>query len=313
MRWLVGAILALVVLLPSSAAQPVEDPVEPEVEFPDVRIEDPVVPLDEVGLTTVEATIECSMLEPPVSATVVTPETTAPSYASVIVSPASTTFSPDPVACAQGTPHAYEANLSIALTQNAPAFERFDTTVAITVQYGPPTGVLFGPYGPYHANVSVMPGFLLHYNVRADQKISTVAPGGTATFDVALDNFSNGPTKFTLDPASVPDGLDVSLPDPVVLDTQEAATLTVEATDVPGASTEENHPFRLDLHAASTNPRAEETGSSELSLLVKAEPGAGDPLGSASEDGDEAGVPAPGVATLVAALVGAIAIRRRDP
>lgn len=296
--WLVAA---LVVPSGAALAQDTGDPLRPEIAFPDVEHEGRVIPLGDPGELSLNATIGCQKTPfPTVVRTDVRLQPKPPSFANAIVSPVSQTSFHDPARCSQGRPLQVNATFSVSLTQNAPAYETFDVPVEMTVQRS-----VEGPVPPRtyteQANGTFTAGYHSLVNVRATEKIAETAPGGNHTFEIRLDNFSNGPTEFRSSVENASEGVAVDVPEPVVLETQETARLDVHVQDTSGRPDAE-HPFTLVVNATSTDPSAEQGNRSEVGFLL-ATSGTNESL-EAQTQTRESSVPAPGVGLVLAAVAG---------
>ncbi len=117
----------------------------------------------------------------------------------------------------------YEAqnfNVEVALTQNAPAFESNRLTIGGNViSEGAPAGrsVSVQP-----TDILVTPSYFNLYNVRLDTKIGQGGPQDSVDYNIQIDNFSNGDTRFEFNPANeeIPEGFQAVPPDPVVLQSE---------------------------------------------------------------------------------------------
>lgn len=303
--WLVVA--ALVASSGAAVAQDTDEPLRPEISFPDVEHGERVVPLDDAGEMTLNATITCQKTPLPLFWTEVGLNPKGPSFANPIVSPGSQVFSHDPVECGQGTPLEVEAMLSVALTQNAPAFETIDLPVEMTVQRSGEGPVPAGTYTE-EANATFTVGYYSLVNVRAEEKVATTAPGGSHTYEISVDNFSNGPTDVAPSIAKAPEGVDVEVSEPVVLGSNESATLDVVIEDTakqPDAA----HRVEIDVDATSTDPRAKQSSHAEVRLLLGVD-GRDENLATQAQ---EATTPGPGLGLALTALAGLAAVLASRP
>lgn len=300
------AALAIGLLAPVGLAQSPVSPLEPEVTFPDARIEDPVKPLGEPGQTTLTARIECPPDETPLSVTEANLIADGPAFVDAIVSPSTQSFAGRPVECRQ-QPHELEASFSAALDQNAPAFETIRIPVELFVNRTSQDGTPERSHGPYHANVSVPVGYLPLINVRVPDKQVETEPGGEATFELQVDNFSNGRSRFTVHVVDGSPGLELSPPDPVEAPPNASEDLRLTARDTGEGPADRDHTFRVEVRAASTNPSAEDTANRTQKLRVTVDAGPAESLQPGS-DGSPSPVPGPG--SWAAAVLGLAALAR---
>lgn len=140
--------------------------------------------------------------------------TDAPSWANVIIAPSALSFTYSPQD--QGYP-SVPFSVSIALTQNAPAFQSTKVTLS-----GQATGSQAQDISVLTTQLTVTPGYFNLYNVRVDNKIGQGGPQDSVVYPIQIDNFSNGETRFefSLAQEDTPAGFQAVIPEPIVLQSQ---------------------------------------------------------------------------------------------
>ncbi len=171
----------------------------------------------------------------------------SPSWANVIIAPASVIIQYQP-----GSSVTEEFSVSVALTQNAPAFEATKVTIDGTPGGGSPQGLSISP-----TQLTVTPGYFNLYNVRLEQKIGQGGPQDSVQYPIVIDNFSNGDTRFEfalLNPDNLPSGFQPVVPEPLVLNSRATG----------GEQTSGNVQF--EVYTPFQNGYVNEIGSIQLSV-----------------------------------------------
>lgn len=294
-RWI---LLAALVLLACGATAQEVDPAPP-VEIEDVEIPDLVVPLDEPGQQTVTVRVGCEAHEVPNTETRASLNATdVPKWANVIVSPSTLNWLTSPEHCpSTGMPFEGTVQLSVATTQDAPAYQEQAFALEADVVKKPPAEAEARTYGPYRGNVSFTPGYFHQHNVRVDEKIKQADPGQTLAFEGTIHSFANHETAFTLEAVEEPEGFAVSYdPERLVLDPQETGLFAVEVAPRDGSQPpDDTVSVKTQIHGASTHELGGETGTSQVSMLAKFQADRPDPR-------DQVPVPAASTAASLAAL-----------
>lgn len=303
--WLVGAILGLALGLASVAgAQP---DTAPQVEVENVTIEGLIDPLDEPGETQVEIRVGCEAGEIVGTETVAELQTVdLPEWANTIVSPTTLSWQTQPGDCpSTDLPFRRNVSVSVALTQNADAYESTEGRIVANVNKTTPEGPS-RTYGPHAGSLTFMPGYFHQHNDRMDVKVLEVAPNETAVFEGTIENFSNHETRFTLEPQPLSEATParVETSDPLVLGPDETGTyeIRVVPTGDVGASGA-TVTAQVHILGESTHPAGGEDGTSQVSVLAKFQ--------GATSGADPRDAPGPGAAVVVTVL-GALALRTRS-
>ena len=136
----------------------------------------------------------------------------APSWANVIIAPTSLAFVP-PTGQTEQVSQPFQ--ISVALTQDAPAFQTQRITIQASTSAPAGTTIAVQP-----TQIAVTPGYFNLYNVRLDSKIGQGGPQDSVEYPIIIDNFSNGDTRFEfslLNPDNLPSGFQPVVPEPIVL------------------------------------------------------------------------------------------------
>lgn len=202
--------------------------------------------------------------------TVTLQDQSSPSWGNVIIAPASLI-----VQYAPGETVTKDFSVSIALTQNAPAFEATKVTIGGSASSGSPQGMSVAP-----TQLTVTPGYFNLYNVRLEQKIGQGGPQDSVKYPVVIDNFSNGDTRFEfalINQDNLPSGFQPVVPEPLVLNSkatggeQTSGTVQFEVyTPFQNGYVNEIGAIQLKIdsfYAVDTNIRG---ASSQVSTLTQA-------------------------------------------
>ncbi len=312
MRWrgtfAVGLILVALAIAGAASAQEPGNPLEqpPPVSFEDQTLEEPIVPLSSPGTIEMMIGIGCDALETP--ETVTTAEITTanePRYVEAVVSPASASWTTEAGDCpSEGPVYEDTFQVSVVFTQDAPAFEEVPIRLEMTVQKEPPVGEA-RTYGPFVANATATPGYFDNYDRRVDSSIQDARADEVATFEIMINNFSNGETRFDAKAAEAPDDVVVEFdPDELVLKAGEAGTLRVDVSFEDPSRIQERvqRSVTIDILPSSTHPLGGDAAPSTAGVLAQFDPVEGSGLASVSS------VP---VALGLSVLLVVAALRRR--
>jgi hypothetical protein len=294
---LAAAIAATLAVAAGAGAQ-AEDELRPEASMSDVEIDERAAPLGPPVGATVVGEVEC----PPASdgdraGGQATLRAEGSSFLNAIVTPATQTL-PAGTDCPPGEMVELDWTLGVSVTQSAPAFEPVQAPLELAATWWVDDRQRTSTAS---ANATLTPGYLAQLDVRLDEKIAEVEPGGQHAFPMQVTSFANGRTDVTVELVEAPEGVSVSVPEGPTLDPEEAADLEVQARDEgePG----DVHAFRVQVTATSAHAEAPpdaDTASETASLLLEVQGGDG-------RDDSTAGASAPG-ASVLAALAGAGAV-----
>lgn len=225
-RW---AMPLLAVLLVGVAPSVQADHTPQAVEVPDRTVEDPIEPLGEPGRLVLDVTVPCGDNE----------TATAWTRASLVEAPAFLEFHPGAVAndtsevCHDaGDTLTVGLPVAVGFDKRAPALQPVTATLEVAVQKNHTDGNTTR-LDPVRTQVTAIPGYLNLYNVRMETKVAQAGPQEAVAFPIAIENYSNGPTRFTFslsNPDGVPQGFQPVVPEPVVLESEATGGSKTSAT-----------------------------------------------------------------------------------
>jgi hypothetical protein len=287
-----------------------QDPLAPEVTFPDVKVDGPIDPGRAVNVLA-NAEIECQPDQAPESQTRVDFAASGPSFTRVAMSPQTVTIPAQPEACADGGRHNVTTALLVQVESSAPAFESFAVDMAMNVTRGYPIGEANRTYGPYEAQASLETGFAPNVELTLDETRLALELGEQTSVEGSVENRANGQARVRLAASDVLEGVTVSIsPEQVELvpDESRPFTATVATNETSVARGQLGVTIEATL-TSTENPDARETMSDERLTLDMAN---GDGTEPASVDGESDSnlVPAPGLVP-IAAIAGLAALRGR--
>lgn len=279
-------LLALVLILPLAAAQGTH--VRVEVEPLDAPL-DPESPAE----LTFRVNVECLPQSPDAAArTVHVWVADAPTWLEVDPKPAISEV--DPSTCTTSS-IVVEGILALRATSEAPA-GRLTRVTLLAAAEG------FGDNATGATTFDVEPGYFAMLDVSAGDSIAIVPPGGTHTFVVRVSNHGNDATRVWLETLGGTRGVNVTLPPPVTLDSQQqggAATSAELAVAVTAARAVgyKNEPTAVSLRVMSARVGSEEPNSADTVTVLLTTKGFDAP-------------PAPPVAWAAAVVAAALVTRR---
>lgn len=288
-------LLTLVALLPVATAQAPVDLVTVEVAPFDAAVK----PLQ--GSQTTEATVRvsCALAEAPGGIPVTHAIVEAPTWATVVVSPKEAVARPE--SCEMGWV-SFIATITVTVDQLAPA----DAPTPIILESTAGSG------SAQHAGrgeVNVTAAWFSILDVQIVEAMAVVAPGGTHTFPLKLENFGNGDTEITITETTTGAGISVRLPDAFRLGSKQQGSSDVSREVGIEVTADEERGFvnrvattTLAITSAYAGDPTQQGDDATVSLLVTVRSGA---LETA------ANIPAPPV--LLALLSAAVLLRARRP
>ncbi len=217
-----GAVVgfALALLLAGGA---VGQGVEPEVVFEDVEAPRVVQPLGAPVEVPVEVHVACGPHDEGTTFfEAAFRDVTTGSPVNLSFSPATFSTVPFPGDCtAPGSMLTMSTTARTAMAaEGTRAFEPVEAGMEVLITITPPSG-MSETHGPYEATLTAVPGYFELYNVRSEDKIQQGGAGEALRFEVTIDNFSNGATRFHLSVTEEPEGIAASV-EPVNLTVKPA-------------------------------------------------------------------------------------------
>jgi hypothetical protein len=304
---LLAVLLGCLLTVPTGLAQ--QPTPEPTVEIEDATFAEPIAPRTEQAKTTFDVKVGCDAEDAPNTTTrLVLDPSPAPSWALVNFDPPIPSWQTELGDCPAPEPP-YQATVTAlaTLSGEAPAFEETTFPLEATVQKIGPNGDQ-RTYGPYEANVTLTPAYAHDQSLTVDEAPDEVAHDGTGTFTLTVSNQGNGEARFQAEADATDPATEVTLgSEELVLGAGEQDRLEGDVALADPAITEDvTVELAIEVTGAPTNPDAEGTGTDTASLEV---------LFTAPEEaeggGEESsGIPAPGLASVLAAVGLALARRR---
>lgn len=273
------ALLALLLVVPTAAAQP---PATPSVELAVDAIAGRLMPEAERAAPLLRLGFSCSVDEAtaaPDSEILVEFATgDVPAFATLHFNPGRADVRPDPTQCTDdGIRPRVNATVDLTLGRTAPAFvvQRVPLRATLTFMRIDGNETV---RGPFETNLTFTPDYFSSFRLEADRQLATA--GGSdrsASFLLRVTNDANGASRATFTVADV-GGLNVTLPEPLELPASMPPA-TGEATlrvSVPDAVYRPDgvYTFRVEVVVSSTDPRANSTTEASLTMTVQAPPGA---------------------------------------
>lgn len=272
-----------------------------EVQAHDTTIEEPVAPLGSPGEAVLPVEVPCTEEE----------NGTVEARAELAQAPETLVFDARDgeadlaEACPESHTLVLEVPVEVRFTQQAPAFEPQQADVDVHVQKQAPDGNTT-TLPPAQASVTATPDYFNQFNANLQTKIAEAGPQEQVRYTIAIDNYSNGDTRFTFSlPAELPGGFEAVVPSPMVIqtnatggDASDEATFTVFTPFHNGWVNEVGAiQLRIDsFYAANTSI---EGNSTQLSTLTKTQ---------------GMHVPGPGAGLALLSLAGlAVAARKQAP
>ncbi len=213
-RWIGWGLLVaciIVVAGPAGAQLSGEDPGRIHVE--DVRIEDPVEPLGEPAKALAQVIIPCEAGEDSTAwtkARFTTPAYTRASAPSITNETSQT---------CQGETAVVHLPIEVGFEKTAPAFDPVTASLHVTVQKNHTDGETTR-FDPAKASLSATPGYFSLFNAQMSDKTIQAGPQEAARYDILIENYSNGLTRFEFEFAheeGIPQGFNPILPEPLLL------------------------------------------------------------------------------------------------
>lgn len=166
---------------------------------------------------------------------------------------------------------AFEAILTIAVDENAPAFSG-DT---ITVR-GEVVGIGSLNGGTFTKKIRFIPGYLPVIGIDTPNKnFKEISPEETAYFDVDLENLGNAKTKVEFDVLDAPDDWNITFPSNAVIDsstlgknTKKTVSISIEPPDTFGYH-DEREVIKLSLTPIYYNNESIQGEKYYISFIVK--------------------------------------------
>lgn len=295
--WIPLLVGCLLVLATPLVAQSSEETIEVE----DVRVQDPIAPLQEARKVLFSVDVPCEEDEEAIAWTKAR-LIDAPSYMHL---DAASVTNETAQACMDGRAR-LGVPAEIAFDRSAPAFEPVAGTVQVDVQLNH-TGGEVEPLGPAKADLTATPSYFNLYNAHVSESAVTADPQDAAQYVITVENFSNALTlfEFSLPGDTVPpSGFQPIVPEALILPpavdrdqpSSETITFTVY-TPFYNGYVNEHAAIKLEIESAYAQDTSFEGEGTVLSTLTHAQ-----------------GLYVPGPAGLaIAALVAAaFACRRRS-
>lgn len=107
--------------------------------------------------------------------------------------------------------------VAIALDASAPAYTPTEVRLVPTIVQNPRDGA--SEFVPLVNALTVTPGYVNLYTARLSHERAEAWPQESVSYGVTIDNYSNGPTRFTFSmPGEPPEGHQPVIPEPLVID-----------------------------------------------------------------------------------------------
>ena len=151
-----------------------------------------------------------------------------PSWATVLVNPASDVF---PVGPPSGTQTQYQGSrpitITVTATDQAPAFQADQIEITATTSAGAPNTPKTGK-----GTATITADYFSIIDVQLPEAIKVERPQTSTAFPVKISNYGNANTKVTFEVVQVGDGIQYTLPVPLTLQSKQAGGNQISA-DVP--------------------------------------------------------------------------------
>lgn len=240
----------------------------------DVRVQDPIAPLEEARTVLFSVDVPCEEDEEAIAWTKAR-LIDAPSYMHL---DAASVTNETAQACTDG-----RATLGVpgdlAFDRSAPAFEPVTGTVQVDVQLNH-TGGEVEPLGQAKANLTATPGYFNLYNAHVSESTLTAGPQEAAQYVITIENFSNALTLFEFslpDDGVLPSGFEPVVPEPLILPpavgrgqpSSETITFTVH-TPFYNGYVNEHVAIQLEIESAYAQDTSFEGEGTVISMLTHA-------------------------------------------
>lgn len=269
------ALLFLVLVAPGTQAQSGQAPFEIFAARMDPQF---ILPETGMGVSNVTVRVRCAPEDVPGTRITVTLDVPQrPAFASAVLTPPSATFESQPDRCA--TPdfeYVVSSDLVVTVTRNAPAFEPFVLTAKATLRRDTP-GAPPKQYEPRTANVTAAADYLAQVRLSPSTTFVKLPPGRGTTFPVLVENLANGASNASVELATAPPGLNVTLPSAVQLGTKvdpssgEPAKLLhlVVSTPPSDGYVNEVRNFVVEFSLRSVDPRGASTDRQTVTFSIQ--------------------------------------------
>lgn len=264
---------------------------------------DTIRPLGTPGTWTCTVTVQASQnVGDPVNFVTVNLDESSPGWANVIISPSSKSGQ---FAASDQESVTLDFDITVALTQSAPALAPDKVELTATVSAG--SSPQSFPDGS--TELTIVPDYFNLYNVRLTQRIGQGGPQESVKYPIQIDNFSNGPTRFSFEVQNseqIPAGFQPTPPSPTVVESKATGGETTSQT------------VQFEVYTPYKNGYVNEVGSILLEVTSAYAPdtsknGASATLATLTQARGFY-VPGPGAGIAALAVVGvALAMARRNP